>query len=114
MRMDLTNLKHTVAALAMLAGLAGPVAAQDSDQTLLQSLRTAPAEEAAGISSKLEAGWRKSGSAAMDLLLQRGNDALEEGDYALAIDHLTALTDHAPEFAEGWHLRAQALTFSLR
>ena len=65
-------------------------------------------QEAAAISRKLEAGWRKSGSAAMDLLLQRGADALEEGDYALAIDHLTALTDHAPGFAEGWHLRAQA------
>ncbi|KZY04180.1 hypothetical protein A3728_07990 [Sulfitobacter sp. HI0040] len=108
MRMDFTNLKHTVAALALWAGLAGGAAAQEDADGLLQSLRTAPPQEAAAISRKLEAGWRKSGSAAMDLLLQRGADALEEGDYALAIDHLTALTDHAPGFAEGWHLRAQA------
>lgn len=33
---------------------------------------------------------------------------MEEGDYALAIEHLTALTDHAPQFAEGFHARAQA------
>ena len=31
---------------------------------------------------------------------------LEELD--AAIEHLTALTDHAPEFAEGWHTRATA------
>lgn len=29
-------------------------------------------------------------------------------DYATAIEHLTALTDHAPNFAEGWHTRATA------
>jgi tetratricopeptide (TPR) repeat protein len=49
-----------------------------------------------------------SGSASADLLLRRGQAALEEQDYAAAIDHLTALTDHAPEFAEGWNTRAAA------
>ncbi len=44
----------------------------------------------------------------MDLLLRRGRDALEEGDTRAAIEHLTALTDHAPDFAEGWYARAQA------
>jgi tetratricopeptide (TPR) repeat protein len=52
--------------------------------------------------------WSKSGSAAMDLLLQRGRDAMRDGDHALAIAHLTALTDHAPDFAEGWNARATA------
>lgn len=50
----------------------------------------------------------KSGSPAMDLLLQRGRKALEEGDPDIAIEHLTALTDHAPDFAEGWNTRATA------
>ncbi|RDC74493.1 tetratricopeptide repeat protein [Rhodovulum sp. 12E13] len=50
----------------------------------------------------------KSGSPAMDLLLQRGRDALEEGDIDIALEHLTALTDHAPDFAEGWNTRATA------
>ncbi len=44
----------------------------------------------------------------MDLLLKRGREALEQDDSALAIEHFSALTDHAPEFAEGWHARATA------
>ena len=52
--------------------------------------------------------WSKSGSPAMDLLLQRGRDALQAGEVGAAIEHLTALTDHAPDFAEGWNARATA------
>jgi len=52
--------------------------------------------------------WSKSGSPAMDLLLKRGRSAMQAGDWALAIEHLTALTDHAPDFAEGWNARATA------
>src|SRR5690606_3470319 len=52
--------------------------------------------------------WSKSGSPAMDLLLKRGREAMEAGDLKAAIEHLTALTDHAPEFAEGWNARATA------
>ncbi len=52
--------------------------------------------------------WSKSGSPAMDLLLRRGREALQAVDPDGAIEHLTALTDHAPEFAEGWNARASA------
>lgn len=52
--------------------------------------------------------WSRSGSAAMDLLYKRGEAALDAGDPAGAIGHLTALTDHAPDFAAGWYLRAVA------
>jgi tetratricopeptide (TPR) repeat protein len=50
--------------------------------------------------------WSRSGSDAMDLLLRRGNEALEAEDYTAALEHFTALTDHAPDFAEGWNGRA--------
>lgn len=53
--------------------------------------------------------WSRSGSAAMDLLYKRGEAAIDGGDMASAIGHLTALTDHAPQFASGWHLRSVAL-----
>lgn len=56
----------------------------------------------------IERAWSQSGSAALDLLLQRGNAAIEAGDYPAAIDHLTALTEQAPDFAEGWNARATA------
>ncbi|MCP5089176.1 MAG: tetratricopeptide repeat protein [Rhodobacteraceae bacterium] len=52
--------------------------------------------------------WGKSGSAAMDLLMQRGRDAMERGDVHAAIGHFSALIDHAPDFAEGWNARATA------
>ena len=52
--------------------------------------------------------WSRSGSPAMDLLLERGRLAMAAGDYQGAIEHLTALIDHAPEFAEGWNARATA------
>ncbi|MFI0395185.1 tetratricopeptide repeat protein [Paracoccus jiaweipingae] len=58
--------------------------------------------------------WAQSGSAAMDLLLQRGEAAMDEGDAITAIGHLTALTDHAPGFAEGWRARAEALALTGR
>lgn len=58
--------------------------------------------------SDIRRAWSRSGSAAMDLLLKRGEEALDAGDLAAAIEHLTALTDHAPGFAEGWNARATA------
>ncbi|WP_245924852.1 tetratricopeptide repeat protein [Aliiruegeria haliotis] len=52
--------------------------------------------------------WSKSGSPAMDLLYQRGQEAMADGNMMAAIDHFSALTDHAPGFAEGWNGRATA------
>ncbi|AXC49777.1 hypothetical protein DRW48_08825 [Paracoccus suum] len=52
--------------------------------------------------------WSQSGSAAMDLLHRRGVAALDEGDAVTAIGHLTALVDHAPDFATGYVDRAAA------
>jgi Flp pilus assembly protein TadD len=62
--------------------------------------------------SDIQREWSKSGSASMDLLLKRGQEAIEAGDYTAAIEHLTALTDHAPDFAEGWNARATAYFFA--
>jgi tetratricopeptide (TPR) repeat protein len=60
----------------------------------------------------LELEWSRSGSTAMDLLLRRGEDAMAAGDYTSAIEHLTALTEQAPDFAEGWNARATAYYLS--
>lgn len=108
MRMNIVNLKHTVAAIGAVVLLCNPVIAQERIDTLLETLRTAPAEQAQAAQRDVEREWARSGSAAMDLLLKRGREALSVGEFGVAIDHLTALTDHAPDFAEGFHARATA------
>lgn len=56
--------------------------------------------------------WSRSGSPAMDLLLQRAEASLDMGDLPSALGHLTALTDHAPDFAAGFQTRAAAYALS--
>jgi tetratricopeptide (TPR) repeat protein len=75
---------------------------------LFTELSAADARGAQRIEREIWAEWSKSGSPAMDLLLERGRAAMQAGDTAAAIEHLTALTDHAPDFAEGWNARATA------
>lgn len=88
--------------------LCGTGFAEPAPQELLDKLKNATGAEAPRVAKEIELVWSRSGSAAMDLLLRRGREAMEEGDFDLAIDHLTALTDHAPGFAEGFHARAEA------
>lgn len=101
------KLKHYLAALIAALLLAGPAAAQD-EVALLERLKEAPEAEARQIEAELALIWSRSGSPAMDMLLERGRRALRAGDTRTAIEHLTALTDHAPDFAEGWNARAIA------
>ncbi len=79
---------------------------QVDEEMLLSQLSQADPEAAIRIDRELQSIWSKTGSSAMDVLMRRGQDALEKQDYRQAIEHLTALTDHAPKFAAGWHLRA--------
>lgn len=99
-------------AAALVSFVLTCVAAQALDHEKLDGLFTrlqaATAEEAGRIETEIWIEWSKSGSAAMDLLLQRGRDALAVGDAVTAVEHFTALIDHSPEFAEGWNARATA------
>lgn len=86
-----------------------PVSAQtDKLDDLFTRLQKADAAEASQIESDIWMEWSQSGSPAMDLLLQRGKDAMANGQPDVAVQHLTALVDHAPDFAEGWNARATA------
>jgi len=103
------NLKPIVAAIFAIVTYSLPLQAFASDiGALLERLKTADSAEAAKISREIQMDWSKSGSPTMDLLLKRARAALESEDFGAAIEHFTALTDHAPEFAEGWHGRATA------
>lgn len=104
--------------LAAICWLAAPVALAQSvsDRTerqaevadLLAQLAQPDLRTWESTESKIMGLWSRSGSASADLLLERGRQAIDAEDYQTAIEHLTALTDHAPEFAEGWHARATA------
>ncbi|MGX9354848.1 tetratricopeptide repeat protein [Roseobacteraceae bacterium S113] len=100
------QIKHGVAALCAIVMFSIPLQAEESE--LLQQLQGAEAIQAKRIEQELITLWSRSGSASMDFLLKRGRDAIEVRDWRLAIEHLTALTDHAPDFAEGYHSRAIA------
>lgn len=75
---------------------------------LFQQLREADVEDFFDIEWEIVEIWFDSGSAAMNLLLERGQAAMSEEDYPKAIEHFSALIDHAPDFAEGWNARASA------
>ena len=105
--------KPVVAAAALMALLVTSVSAEtDRLKLLMDDLRTAEPQEARRIAADIQLEWEKSGSATADLLLSRGRKAMDAGNYVSAIEHFTALTDHAPEFAEGWVSRASAFAHS--
>ncbi len=103
-------LKPVVTAFAVYLCVTFPLAAQQADlEDLFVALKDADEVAAEPIAQKIWDEWSKSGSPAMDLLLSRGRETMEEGDFVLAVEHFSALIDHAPEFAEGYNSRATAL-----
>ena len=102
-------IKRTVTAFVLTLTLTGPSFAQETAlDSLFQELSEADEGNHTRIANRVIARFEKSGSPAMDLLLRRGGEALEQDDEHAAIEHLTALIDHAPDFAEGYHRRATA------
>ncbi|MEL6839762.1 MAG: tetratricopeptide repeat protein [Pseudomonadota bacterium] len=75
---------------------------------LYQQLLEADEQSYARIENQIMGEWERSGSAAMDLLLRRGKEALEDGQPDVAAEHFSALVDHAPDFAEGYYGRASS------
>jgi tetratricopeptide (TPR) repeat protein len=103
-------LNRIVAALVPLFLTCAVALAEDTAKLdgLFTRLKSAGEGEAGRIETEIWIEWSKSGSPALDLLLQRGRDAMALGDNRLAIEHFTAIIDHDPDFAEGWNARATA------
>jgi len=102
-------LKLIVTAFVLAVMYSMPLAAQTAElDQLFEDLAAADEQNWQSIEQNIWSEWSKSGSPSMDLLLDRGRRAMQEGDLPTAIDHFTALTDHAPNFAEGWNARATA------
>jgi len=103
------RLKPVVAAGAVFLAAMAPAAAQEADLTdLFTALKEADPAGARAIEERILREWSQTGSPSLDLLMQRGREALEEQELQSAIEHLTALIDHAPELAHPYSLRANA------
>ncbi|WP_258546716.1 hypothetical protein [Loktanella sp. D2R18] len=103
------RIKRIVTALSLAVGFSLPALAQETTlDELYQDLLAADAGAYAAIEDEIFATWDKSRSPAMDLLLQRGADSLLDGNPEAAVEHYTALIDHAPHFAGGYFGRASA------
>ena len=75
---------------------------------LFAQLPEADEGQAARIEAEIQRLWARSGSDTVDLILTRGRMALEQDQLVKALHHFTAATDHAPDFAEAWNMRATA------
>jgi tetratricopeptide (TPR) repeat protein len=107
------NLNPAIACLgALILALIAPASAGGEKvvrlDDLYEALQDAPPPEAERLGREIMLEMSKSDSPAMNLLLKRGRAALAADNTALGIELLSALTDHAPEFAEGWHARSVA------
>lgn len=92
-----------------------PATAQPEDaqpeQSRLDKLHAALKRErneraAARIADQIRQEWLQSGSATIDLLMQRAADAMQAKRFDAALDFLDEVTVLAPDFAEGWNRRA--------
>jgi tetratricopeptide (TPR) repeat protein len=110
----MTRVTTILLASAVAFLTAGPALSQanqaDRDELdrLFAELGTAEATQAPRIINRISRIWARSGSDTADLMLERGREAMQGGNLIVAVEHFTALIDHAPDFAEGWNARATA------
>ena len=64
------------------------------------------APEARGIESAIFSVWMESDSPSVDLLMGRGVDALQSGEFDRALFYFNEVTSLAPDYVEGWDKRA--------
>lgn len=83
---------------------------QDRDSMLAElytHLAKAPdATQAAPIAEAIEALWQQSGSDTIGVLMGRSTKAIGDKKNELAMQFLDAVTELAPDYAEGWNQRA--------
>lgn len=100
---------HILNAFLAVYLLAAPAFADEAElDTLFERLSEPELPDWETVEQDIWEKWSRSGSPSMDLLLERGREAMTDGDMQAAVEHFTALIDHAPNFAEGWNARATA------
>lgn len=74
---------------------------------LFTRLRNADsAEEASYIETAIRRQWARSGRTGVDALMGRAVESIHNGNYPQALSALDRVTATAPDYAEGWNLRA--------
>ena len=100
-----------VAPSALMA--AGPAWSDQSDPRLpglFARLQAAPSAEAAQpLAAQIWGIWVQAGDPAADQLMATGLNAMNAGDYRLALQAFGQLVEGKPTFAEGWNKRATLL-----
>ena len=83
---------------------------QDRDSLLAELYshlgKARDATEASPITEAIEALWQQSGSDTIGLLMGRSAKAIDDKKNDLALQFLDAVTELAPDYAEGWNRRA--------
>lgn len=83
------------------------VPAPDEMDRLFVKLRAARSpEDARAVEAEIWQGWLNSGSATVDLLVERAMTAMQAKAYPLALQLLDSVVELAPDYAEGWNKRA--------
>jgi tetratricopeptide (TPR) repeat protein len=87
-----------------------PPVPQDRDSLLAELYthlgKAHDATEAAPITEAIEALWQQSGSDTIGVLMSRSAKAIDDNKNDLALQFLDAVTELAPDYAEGWNRRA--------
>jgi tetratricopeptide (TPR) repeat protein len=73
---------------------------------LFHTLKTEQSEAAAAAESAILRLWMESGSDTVDILMDWALKAMDEKNYALALDFLDRIVTLKPDFVEGWNKRA--------
>src|SRR6185312_4640533 len=106
------RMRVLIALLAIIPSLAvaappGPKPRPSEEDKLFAQLKNADSAEAAKpIEEKIGGLFRASGSASVDLLMSRVGSALGQADNGTARNLIEAITRAAPNYAEGWRMRA--------
>jgi Tfp pilus assembly protein PilF len=95
-----------IAALLVMAPATVLAAPSEQDKLFAELAKAESPEFAKPIEDKLTQLFRVSGSPSVDLLMTRATAALGQADNATARTLVDAVTHVAPNYAEGWRVRA--------
>ena len=80
--------------------------AKSSLDSLYEKLSSSDAKTAKIVELEIKLLWARSGSASIDLLFRKGEEAFQVKDYEAAFGHYSAVVEFAPDFPMGWYARS--------